>query len=133
MIVGVLPLCYGCDSKAREKAREDEEQLSKQRAMTEAARAQIQMLETALQIYKSEIGGWPTTFQGLSALRSVPDGLSDNSKWNGPYFKTDLPFDPWGQPYQYASPGIHNPDSYDLWSFGLDGQSGNEIGNWKSK
>ena len=54
------------------------------------------------------------------------------SKWEGPYLDSDLPLDPWDNPYQYVSPGIHNPDGFDIWSYGPDGINGTEddIGNW---
>jgi general secretion pathway protein G len=54
-------------------------------------------------------------------------------KWNGPYREKAVPSDPWGRQYQYASPGRHNTDSYDVWSLGPDGADGtdDDIGNWQ--
>ena len=48
---------------------------------------------------------------------------------------SDVPLDPWDNPYQYMSPGIHNPDGFDVWSFGPDGINGtqDDIGNWNQE
>ena len=97
-----------------------------------AARAQVGLLKTPLQAYQLSIGSYPTTSQGLPALRSSPTDLSNPSKWEGPYLESNVPLDPWGNPYQYACPGQHNQDSFDVWSSGPDGISGtqDDIGNW---
>lgn len=87
-----------------------------------AARAQIDSLMTALGSYKLETGNFPTTDQGLAALRVKPEGVE---QWAGPYMPKDIPMDPWGHPYQYTYPGTHG-DEPDLISFGGDGQPGGE-------
>jgi general secretion pathway protein G len=74
----------------------------------------------------------PTTEEGLNALVQAP--ADDDKKWRGPYIKMVRP-DPWGHPYEYLSPGVHHPTSFDLWSRGADGKDGGEgdaadIGNW---
>ena len=96
-----------------------------------AAKAQISLLETALDTYRLDVGKYPTTDMGLQALREKPDGAE---KWDGPYLSKELPLDPWGNPYQYRSPGEHG--DYDLISYGADGSPGGEdedidIVNWK--
>ncbi|WP_255567916.1 type II secretion system major pseudopilin GspG [Ruficoccus sp. ZRK36] len=84
---------------------------------------------TALMAYRLNMGGYPTTDQGLAALRTAPSNAGN--RWKGPYLKKE-PVDPWGNPYQYRQPGTHNTDGYDLWSFGPDGKEGSDdIGNWE--
>lgn len=100
---------------------------SKQRA----AKTQISMFETAVDTYRLDVGRYPTTEQGLEALRAAPDGAD---KWDGPYLPKELPRDPWGNPYEYACPG-ENSD-YEIISRGADGSPGGEgedmdIVNWK--
>lgn len=84
-----------------------------------SAQAQIASLRNALDTYRLDVGGYPTTEQGLAALTTRP---ANATKWNGPYLQRAVPPDPWGKPYQYRSPGEHG--EYDLLSFGKDGQPG---------
>ncbi len=102
------------------------------RARIQAAATQIGLLKTPLDTYEMSIGSYPTTAQGLEALRAQPADLANPAKWDGPYLKSEVRLDPWDHPYQYASPGTHNPDGYDVWSYGPDGANGTEddIGNW---
>lgn len=97
----------------------------------DAARAQIGLLETPLGVYQLHMKSFPATAQGLDALRAPPSD-SRAAKWKGPYMDEPVPPDPWDQPYQYQYPGKRNPQKYDLWSLGPDGQDGTEddIGNW---
>ena len=88
-----------------------------------AAKAQINGFMTALGAYKLDTGLFPTTEQGLAVLRAKPEGLT---QWNGPYLPQDIPNDPWGHPYVYASPGQANPSGFDLQSYGRDGRPGGE-------
>jgi general secretion pathway protein G len=91
-------------------------------AKTKTARIQIEDLSGALDIYRLEVGRYPTTDQGLQALVEKP---SDAQSWNGPYLKKNqVPTDPWGFEYQYRSPGEHGP--YDLWALGADNRQGGE-------
>lgn len=84
--------------------------------------------QTPLMAYKIAIGRYPTTQEGWQALIVAPENVAD--RWRGPYLK-EVPVDPWGNVYQYACPGTHNKDSYDIWSLGPDGvASGDDIGNW---
>jgi general secretion pathway protein G len=88
-------------------------------------------LETPLTAYRVNMGRYPSTDEGLAALLDPPSEEARN--WRGPYVKKLNP-DPWGQPYQYVCPGEHNPDTYDLWSFGPDGEeSEDDIGNWSGE
>ena len=94
------------------------------------ARAQIVGFEKALQQYRLDVGGYPTTQQGLDALVNKPANVQ---KWDGPYLDKTVPLDPWGRPYVYKSPGEHG--EVDLMSLGRDGQPGGEgldadITNW---
>lgn len=84
-------------------------------------------LATALKLYELDNGTYPTTAQGLVALRVKPNTNPLPENWNGPYVEKD-PVDPWGHPYVYASPGEHRSD-YDLSSKGKDGSS--PITNWQ--
>ena len=85
-------------------------------------------LETPLMTYRVHMGSYPTTELGLKALMIRPSDEAVN--WQGPYIK-QLSKDPWGNEYQYRFPGEKNTESYDLWSWGPDGQeSADDIGNW---
>jgi general secretion pathway protein G len=86
---------------------------------TKIARAQIDSLEKALDQYRLDVGTYPTTEQGLTALNTRPQNLE---RWAGPYLKKNVPLDPWGGRYVYKAPGDHG--EYDLTSLGSDGQPG---------
>jgi general secretion pathway protein G len=95
------------------------------------ARSQIQEFESVLDIYRLDVGRYPTTEEGLQVLRVKPPNVEN---WDGPYLKKDLPLDPWNHPYSYRCPGQHG--DYDLISMGSDGQEGGDgdavdIVNWK--
>ena len=94
-------------------------------------RAQIKALEDALDQYRLDVGRYPSTDQGLQALFTSPSG---ETRWQGPYLRKALPPDPWGNPYQYRSPGQFS--EVDLFSLGKDGQPGGtgeaqDITNWQ--
>ncbi len=101
------------------------------KARIKTAIAQIGMFETALERFRLENGRYPTTDEGLRALVEQPANCP-NWDQEGYLGKDELPADPWGNAYQYRYPGQHNQKSFDLWSFGPDGQDGGEddIGNW---
>ena len=91
-----------------------------------AARAQIQNFKTALTTFRMDTGEYPTTRQGLQALVRRPSGY-DGKYQQGGYLDSDaVPLDPWGNPYVYMSPGIHNPSEYDIESYGRDGRDGGD-------
>lgn len=105
-------------------------------AKTTAARAQIELLGVALDNYRLDTGGYPTTSQGLEALWVRPTTDPAPPNWRGPYVKKAVPLDPWGRPYLYRSPGVENPATYDLATLGRDGQPGGEaedadVMSWK--
>ena len=102
-----------------------------------AARAQISNLEGVLELYRMDNARFPTTEQGLEAL--IQPATSSPEPRNFPpggYLKGGrVPLDPWGEPYQYESPGSNNTRGFDIWSWGADGTPGGEgvdadIGNW---
>ena len=89
-------------------------------AKSKTAVIQINDLEQALEIYKLDVGRFPSSGQGLEALVSEPSGARG---WNGPYLKKgELPLDPWGNPYQYRYPG--QGSGPDIISLGADGRPG---------
>lgn len=90
------------------------------------ARSQIEMLGAALDAYRLDNGRYPTTEQGLSALRTAPSVDPRPTNWRGPYLRKDVPLDPWGSEYVYVSPGEVNVNGYDLVSLGADGAPGGE-------
>ncbi len=101
------------------------------------AQADIKGLETAVETYRLDNGLYPSTEQGLEALIRKPSSEPVPQSWNGPYLKgqSGVPKDRWGHEYLYLLPGVRNPDSYDLWTRGQDGQDGGEgpsadVGNW---
>jgi general secretion pathway protein G len=93
-------------------------------AKVSAARAQIELFGLALDAYRLDNDYYPSTAQGLAALRMLPTGDPAARNWRGPYLKKEIPLDPWGRPFIYRSPGEVNASSYDLLSFGRDGQPG---------
>ncbi len=100
-------------------------------AKQKAAKAQIELFGTALDALRLDTGRYPTTEEGLKALREKPAGL-DN--WKGPYLPKEIPSDPWGSAYVYKSPGDHG--DFDITSYGKDKAEGGEgenkdIVNWK--
>ncbi len=104
------------------------------RAKVTAARAQINSFMTALGSYKLDTGVFPSTEEGLQALRLAPANIS---QWQGPYLPQEIPVDPWGHPYLYKFPGEHG-DEPDLICYGADGQPGGDginadIVSWKSQ
>jgi len=97
----------------------------------QAAKAQISMLESAVETYRLDVGSFPTEEQGLSALREQPSGVES---WDGPYLPKEVPLDPWGNRYVYHFPSEHS--YFEIVSYGADGKSGGEeenadIFNWK--
>ena len=89
-------------------------------AKTDTAQLQIEEFGAGLDLYHLEVGRYPSTEEGLLALAQEPAGVSN---WHGPYLrKKDIPSDPWGNNYQYRSPG-ENGD-YDLYSLGRDNADG---------
>jgi len=91
-------------------------------AKSKTAKVQIEDLSAALDMYRLDVGKYPTTDQGLQALIEKPD---DAKRWNGPYLrKNKIPLDPWGTDYKFASPG--EKGKFDLYTYGADGKEGGE-------
>jgi general secretion pathway protein G len=91
-------------------------------AKEKIAHQSIERLAGVLDIYKLDVGTYPTTDQGLQALITQPSGVTH---WNGPYLKGEMvPEDPWGRPFIYRSPGQRPGHEYDLLSLGPTGQTG---------
>ena len=95
-----------------------------EKAKVKAAKAQIELLGTALDTFRLDVGRYPSSQEGLEALRTQPGGLE---RWDGPYLKKEVPTDPWGKPYVYKSPGDHGP--FDVLSYGADGAPGGDGDN----
>jgi len=100
-------------------------------AKTETAHIQIEKLAGILDLYRLEVGRYPTEQEGIEALVERPPQVD---AWDGPYLKNRASLtDPWGRPYVYRSPGEHG--EYDLYTLGADGKEGGEgedrdVVNW---
>lgn len=100
-------------------------------AKTDAAGVQITQLGTVLDLYRLEVGRYPSEEEGLEALRERP---ANAEKWDGPYVrKAESLIDPWGRPYHYRIPGQNG--EYDLYTLGADGREGGagenqDVTNW---
>ena len=100
-------------------------------AKSDTAHIQIEKLGGVLDLYRLEIGRYPTEQEGLESLVERPPQVD---AWNGPYLKNrDALTDPWGKQYVYRSPGEHG--DYDLYTLGADGKEGGEgedkdLTNW---
>lgn len=104
---------------------------SAEKARITAARQDIEgSYRTALNLYELDNGTFPTTEQGLKALKDKPAGEPVPQKWRK-YLEQATFKDPWGREYVYKCPGSHNADGYDLLSLGKDGvESDDDIRNW---
>lgn len=92
------------------------------RAKSDAARLQMNQIEAGLDLYRLDMGAYPTQEAGLQALVEAPTGVDG---WRGPYIrKAATLIDPWGAPFQYATPGRDGP--FDLLSYGADGAPGGD-------
>ncbi len=97
------------------------------------AKADVRNIVTALDLYKLDNFSYPSTDQGLAALKSKPGGQPEPANWKAGGYVEQLPKDPWNRDYEYLSPGQHG--EIDVWSLGRDGKPGGEgadadIGNW---
>lgn len=107
---------------------------SQDRAMAEKARADVSLLEQAIETYRLDNLTYPRTEQGLQALLQAPPGLARPERYRKGGYIRRLPADPWGNPYQYRIPG--QSGAFDVYSFGADGTPGGDadnadIGNWQ--
>lgn len=100
---------------------------------SQSAKVQIENISAALDMYRLEVGNYPSSAEGLKALVTAPAGARG---WNGPYLKKGLPVDPWNNEYQYKRPGASADQPYDVVSLGADAAAGGEgenadISVWK--
>ena len=100
-----------------------------EQARLTAAQTQISAFGTALDAFEVDNGYYPKGKDGLNDLLQQP---RDATSWKGPYLKSEIPLDPWGNAYNYECPGKNNPNGYDLYSAGPDKRPGNEddITSW---
>jgi general secretion pathway protein G len=91
----------------------------------------VQAISTALKTYEMMNYAMPTTAQGLEALVTRPTAEPVPKRWMP--FMTAMPMDPWNKPYQYANPGVKNPNGYDIYSMGPDHQPGTPDDVWPGK
>lgn len=91
-------------------------------ARNSIARQSVERIGSVLDLYKLDVGSYPSTEQGLQALSTQPNGVAN---WNGPYLKGEAaPADPWNRPYLYRDPSTRPGHEYDLCSRGADPQGG---------
>jgi general secretion pathway protein G len=98
------------------------------KAKADIARSKMTIIEDSVSRFQFDCGRLPDESEGgLEALITMPPEL--DGKWNGPYLKKSQLLDPWGNPYVYVREGQINPGSFDLISYGADGQEGGEGDN----
>lgn len=93
-------------------------------ARVAAAKADLNNLASALEMYKLDNRHFPSTDQGLEALSKKPGGSPEPKNWNSAGYVKKMPSDPWGNPYMYISPG--KDGDFDLYTMGGDGKEGGE-------
>lgn len=103
-----------------------------EQAKIKAAAADIANIGLALKLFEVDCGRYPTTSEGLQALVQQPNNVQGWNQLGYLEKEQGVPNDPWGNPYMYRYPGSHNTRSYDLYSYGPDGQEGggDDIDNW---
>jgi len=93
-------------------------------ARVTVAETQLSNIANALDLYRLDNSQYPSTQQGLEALVEEPSGSPEPKNWNPEGYLNSVPEDPWGNEYQYISPGSEGP--YDLFSYGADGREGGD-------
>jgi general secretion pathway protein G len=106
---------------------------SQEKAMVQKAKADVAVLEQAVESFQLDNFRTPSTQEGLQALVAAPAGLNAPERYREGGYIRRLPKDPWGADYQYLAPGEHG--TFDIYSFGADGKKGGEgkdadLGNW---
>ena len=104
-------------------------------AQVKTAQTNIVRISNALEQYATDMLDYPSEQQGLKALVEKPDRIPPGATYRTGGYVTKVPVDPWGREYVYTRPGEKSGRSYDLYSFGADGEEGGEeldadIGNW---
>lgn len=99
------------------------------------AMADIRALEAAINSFNADIGRYPETNEGLTVLVEPTSEFPDSENYKDGGYLHRIPYDPWGNEYQYQYPGIHNITTFDVWTFGSDGKAGGsgyaeDAGNW---
>jgi len=107
---------------------------SGEKARVEKAKADVELLSQAAEMYRLDNLAYPPTADGLNALVTPPAAVAQAGRYRPGGYVRKLPADPWGNPYRYASPGKHG--TFDIFSYGADGREGGEgddadIGNWR--
>ena len=99
-------------------------------AKVNAAKVQVQMLDSAIDMYHVGMTQFPS---GLGDLINPPSDQRVAQNWRGPYLKNKSLIDPWEDSYEYTARGVRNHGSYDVWSLGPDraNGTGDDIGNWE--
>jgi general secretion pathway protein G len=95
-------------------------------ARSTTARTQIDLLGVALDSYRLDNGSYPTTEQGLAALRDRPTREPIPPNWRGPYLRKAVPMDPWGRPYIYRVQSSQGASAFELQTLGRDGKPGGD-------
>jgi general secretion pathway protein G len=112
----------------RSVAGKDEE------ARVAKARSDVAVLVSLIEQFRLDMRRYPTEEDGLEVLRTPPNG-EDANLWKGPYSRSPIPNDPWGQPYRYLAPAPNGIDPFGIESYGADKQAGGagnnqDINSW---
>jgi len=92
------------------------------KAKTQSAKIQVDALAAAVEAFHLDVGRFPTTEEGLSALVDIP---ATAAGWDGPYIKKrESLIDPWHRAYRYRTPG--RQEAFEVFSFGADDREGGE-------
>lgn len=118
VVIAILALLVGLVAPAVLRQLEN--------ARVSVAKQSIQRIAGVLDLYKLDMGSYPTADQGLKALVSRP---ADGGNWNGPYLQGNMPLDPWGHPFIYLQPSQREGLTYDLCSIGPNSDSKSQICN----
>src|SRR5436305_7416166 len=93
-----------------------------EQAKVSGAKTDVETFAAALQMFRLDNGRYPSTEEGLESLRTAPSDLQ--GKWRGPYIEKDIHPDPWGNAYHYTYPASGGKDTFEVMSYGADGQPG---------
>jgi general secretion pathway protein G len=91
-----------------------------------AARSQLEIFSLALDAYRLDVGYYPSTDEGLAALRQRPTDPDRAARWRGPYLRQDVPVDPWSRAWIYRRSDSADRPDVEIYTLGRDGQIGGE-------